>query len=1203
VWTPRRILLLVFGFVFFFAIYLGYGFTAIGRIDGLPPLPETCFPQDSPVVRPEIRKRKSELEKKLEMAFGENCEELRRAIRLDLQSRGMLLSAGTFKVDDDGRVLLQPVSFATISKPRGNEALPEINTIRGEIAHLKFDRPIKSLSEIGTRKLVEAEITNRIHIISNRRRPNHDQDLIVDIQNGPLHFSDERHLIWTTDRVDVEDHKSQPEPHLIKGQGMDMELAVETPKDQPNQHHKGETISGVKRIVLYRHVSMKLFLDSKSGFLAGSQQNAEAKQAPPPVAAAQGGPLIKPYLEIQGPGRFTYDLLKDHDFANFDIPDAINPRVPEVVKVTRHNPDPTKKDRLECDHLDLRLLRKEAGHSTPGTPGSKQEPAKPGEHNESGLDIETAHATSRRDQNVVLTSDAENLSARGNDFTYDAAKKLTILKSASEVEVNRGTSTMLAREVRIQDKPLDPPLAGQLEARQVRIEPKPATQPASAKVPPKMYQEITARGPGVIHMSEKGSERKTMHAYWQEWLVSTKDGGNDLLTLTGAARMVDEKEDQTIKGDVIKIWFDPAAPKQPREATQSANASPMQNYRPQHLEATGENNVMARSREMNIHDTCRLVVWFKDVPPETLPPPSNPQNKPAKQAPKTPAPDGKTAPAVPAPSSQPPGPARMPTAVQASKPAVGPIIDSPRPESAPMSTSPLPPSVIVDNASRSPGTLPVGPAVQAPPAPRPPAPMEEKEPVAQASVQPKGDPARPIDLTARSVESWVLRAGERNVLDKVHCEGKVHVRQDPARPEEKDTDIQGDTLDMEYNPLGNLLVVYGDLAQLRMDKIYIIGPQVNIDQATNRAWVNGVGAMQMESATNFQGEKLNKSVPLTVHWQRGMRFYGDRAIFSGGIQAEQERARMACQELEVDFDKMISLKQQTNKDKQQDAKVRNMVCDRDVRIEDQAYEGTERTKYQLITGPAAQVTANAPDEGALKGDNPGNHLNVSGPGTVRLMQKGSIDPAAGPSEGGGGAKKSTSAKPGEKQTGGTPRPGANPAAPAKPGEKPKKADGSEDEMKMTFVAFGNRMSGDSRAKKAQFWGDVRVLNFPCQDPYVPIDLDKPYEDQFPPGWMYMRCDRLKVYDIPENGKSNQQMEAHGRVYVQAKEFYARSEDMYYNQAKDQVIFDSPITGTATFYKVAKPGDKVQTFTGRKIIYDRKTGAMSGDGVQSGEGLN
>ena len=110
-------------------------------------------------------------------------------------------------------------------------------------------------------------------------------------------------------------------------------------------------------------------------------------------------------------------------------------------------------------------------------------------------------------------------------------------------------------------------------------------------------------------------------------------------------------------------------------------------------------------------------------------------------------------------------------------------------------------------------------------------------------------------------------------------------------------DIKGDRLEMYYHPDGNLLVVTGDLAQLQMDKIYLIGPEVYIDQATNKAWVNGIGAMRMEeSNTTFSGDKMQKTVPMTVHWNQSMLFHGNFAEFprrhSGGAG---ENAHLACQ--------------------------------------------------------------------------------------------------------------------------------------------------------------------------------------------------------------------------------------------------------------------------------------------------------------------
>ena len=51
-WTPKRVVMLSVCFVAAFAVYLGYSYTAIGGIDGLPPLPEAYWPTPWPRQRP-----------------------------------------------------------------------------------------------------------------------------------------------------------------------------------------------------------------------------------------------------------------------------------------------------------------------------------------------------------------------------------------------------------------------------------------------------------------------------------------------------------------------------------------------------------------------------------------------------------------------------------------------------------------------------------------------------------------------------------------------------------------------------------------------------------------------------------------------------------------------------------------------------------------------------------------------------------------------------------------------------------------------------------------------------------------------------------------------------------------------------------------------------------------------------------------------
>src|SRR5207248_1191564 len=112
--------------------------------------------------------------------------------------------------------------------------------------------------------------------------------LWLNIPTGPLYYSESKHLVWTHDRIHLIDHQSKPDPHDIRGKGMKMELLTEAPPPKPGlppvrKPTRGESITGVKRIMLLEEVEMNLYLDGRSGFLGGQKEPPKALE---PAAAA-----------------------------------------------------------------------------------------------------------------------------------------------------------------------------------------------------------------------------------------------------------------------------------------------------------------------------------------------------------------------------------------------------------------------------------------------------------------------------------------------------------------------------------------------------------------------------------------------------------------------------------------------------------------------------------------------------------------------------------------------------------------------------------------------------------------------------------------------------------------------------------------------------------------------------------------------------
>lgn len=1128
-WTPKRIVLLAAGFVMFFSGYAVYA-NFLGGIDGLPPLPEEYLVPREPGDLTLPKARSSVLLEKLRLAFGPNCQELSYPIKLEMHAKRFVLASQQISIED-GIVHLKPLSLAQFGADRGDGRAVEINTLCAREAYLTFDRKITNFSELASRKIVKAELFDDIQVRNNHRTPSRDDDLVVTIVKGPLYYDESKHLIWTKDHVTLKDFQSKPDPTEISGDVMDMELYADAPPAKPGapapKKNKGDTISGVKSIVLHSNVTMNLYTDAQSGFPGGSRSTPANPQAAKPPAGAPAQPAEKAHVYIDCPGKFRYDVNKDYDLARFDAAEG-TPRRPPQVHVQRTSKN-AGNDQLDCEHLELRLRRKEAGAKAGGTDSSPDR----------NLEIETAHATGP-DGQVVLTSDSEKLTAHGNDFFYDATKELTVLKGRPRMEAVRDENVIQARELHIQDH-----------------------KPARAS--DKGYQTATGIGPGFVDLVDKNTTpyRKVMRASWNDKLISTKDGPLDLLIFTGDATFFDYEHGQTLRADTLKVWLKPgggvalasaspapagsaarAAAPTPAGTSQPAAQQKENSPKPDHLEGIG--NVVARSTELDIDRAARLVVWFKDIPLDgKLPAVALAAAVPGKQA----------------------------------GPTVGMTVGLPRPlPSGPAPAKEAAPAVA------TPAPKPGEPAKADPSAVGPPKPAE---------------PPRPLHLSARSIEAWVLRAGDRNTLDKLWTQGDVHVTQAPATPDEKGVDIAGETLQMNAHPEGNFLVVTGDLARLVMDKISIFGPEVNIDQAANKAWVIGTGAMQMESKTNFQGDQLAKPVPLEVRWQKSMLFDGNYAEFHEAVQAEQQDAKLLCQRLEVHFDRPISLKEGARND-QAPARVQHLVCDHNVNIVEETKVNGKVTKCQSLVAPAVTMQSLEPDEDAPvppggTAANAGNEVRASGPGVLRIWQASADDPT-GPAP-----ARATTPKPAPAgnaaDPGVSPAPRATPAKTAPPGNGTKPGEKPAEEMKLTWVSFDKSMYANSKKNKANFYENVRVLSFPCNDPQMEVDLDTMLE-KLPPGGIFLRCDQMEVLSRPvKGGKAQQEMTAIGHVRVQSKEMSGRAAKVTYNEEKDQIILEGGDDGCAVVYKYETQGAEEPNLKAKKITYMRKTGQYRADGAK------
>jgi hypothetical protein len=584
VWTPKRVLILVAGLCLFATGYAIYSYF-LGGIDGLPPLPPELQPQVGYVDVPGTATH--EADRRLELAFGPGCEEMRRPLRLLLRDKGVVLSTGEVKTDEpDGRIKLSPFSAAMFPKNKG-EGFPEINTVQSEYAYLTLDRPVSNFAmELSNRKVTKVELRGRdIILVNNRRSPHKSDDLEVRISRGltrpdedakaTLVYDELRDLIWSDDLVKLLDIQSQPHPTEITANGMELKLVKDAnrPKDSKP---RTENAPGVEQLLLRSSVDMHLWVDANSGFLANTQDFGKQE-----AARAKKGAAEKALVVIRTAGPFTYDLTKD--LAWFDAPTRpanTTPTSPDEVTVlrkNRHGQEGEKIDQLVCHRLELQFRKKAAGPRTgprDSTTGDKE--------------IETAHASSRKDKDVVLTMDTENLEAYGSELFYrapTAGQGPQTIISGSPMRAVKDGHKIVARDLHL----CGPNTKGE-------------------------GQQARALGPGRIDLFDRGNPQRPYpnHAVWRDVMTAVKDKDGDqifdLLTFTGAASFVDEERDQTLNGERMQVWLqqnrasaDTPAP----GSVQAGNVTKQKLHR-----VIAQDKVKAVTAEMIIRHTNRLTITF-----------------------------------------------------------------------------------------------------------------------------------------------------------------------------------------------------------------------------------------------------------------------------------------------------------------------------------------------------------------------------------------------------------------------------------------------------------------------------------------------------------------------------------------------------------------------------------------------------------------
>jgi lipopolysaccharide export system protein LptA len=438
--------------------------------------------------------------------------------------------------------------------------------------------------------------------------------------------------------------------------------------------------------------------------------------------------------------------------------------------------------------------------------------------------------------------------------------------------------------------------------------------------------------------------------------------------------------------------------------------------------------------------------------------------------------------------------------------------------------------------------------------PLPPSPLVENKTPSETK-----KPSPPIELEGNEITVAVSTLGTKKELQELIAKGNVYVFQAGETPGIKSLDIHGTLLTVKYAEKGHTLVVYGAKdkpARVEVGESIVWGPVVTVNQADNRAEVEGNGAMEMPSNKSIDGTQTSKkNSRITIHWNKNMTFDGKYAMFHGGVQAHENGSysKVQCQVMTAILDKTVSFKD-GQKDKQ-DAKIDRLVFDKNVYIDDTQVDNNNQFKQRNVI--LGQELINRDD----------GHAHVVGPGEVRFLSE-SADQGFGP-----------------------PSPAAAPNS-----TNPERQRGdSKMEWKLTHVKFRDSMDSNTKGenKKAIFYGlneGVEVFHF-----LTTLINDRMDPDHPPKNALYLRCEILTVEGKQIGDRTAQTMIAQRNVTFKTDQYMGRADTVKYDESTDIVIFE----GNVNLYQLLPNGQAKETaVNARKVLYNRKTGKTNIVGVTS-----
>ncbi len=391
------------------------------------------------------------------------------------------------------------------------------------------------------------------------------------------------------------------------------------------------------------------------------------------------------------------------------------------------------------------------------------------------------------------------------------------------------------------------------------------------------------------------------------------------------------------------------------------------------------------------------------------------------------------------------------------------------------------------------------------------------------------------------------RQGKTSVAD-ITVDQQVRFRETRLEtPAQRPLVITGDRLQVFHADTETAQVqVRGDQARVEARGMSMAGRTIDLDQRTNRLWIDGTGTLGIPVNKGLDGRPTPSEQTLTIRWTGGMNFDGQRMRFNRQVEAQGQHQTLRTEQMDVTVRQPISFRRTA---KSPQVELHEIQCRGGVFLENRSFDGPRQTSLDRMRTEDLRV----------------NHLSgevyASGAGwlsTVRMRgQNNPLDPTAKP---------------------------AAQATPAS-GDQP---------LEYLRVDFVEAMEGNFHQRQLAFVRQVQCV-------YGPVEtwnqlLDAQNVDGLNEEAVMLDCDRLVVTEMPQPVASRGaiELEAQGNAVIEGRTFTARSDRITYAQAKDLLVLEGTGRNDAQLWRQPYVGGPTSRAAARKILYWKRDNRVEVD---------